>query len=227
MGSELSPKEYDQFHGVAVHYGAHYTKSTYYALFRAVVQKLRETQARRVLEVGCGSGMLAQMILDELPGIDYRGFDFSRTGVERAGRRTGEADRFFVGDARSAAPYREDYDTVVCTEVLEHIEDDLGAVRQWRPGVTCVCSVPNFPYSGHVRFFRNESEVRARYGDSLEIANIRRIAKPVLAETTWGDYLRRLRWSRNDPRKMLGLLGINRFEYLAGWFMFDGRRRAN
>lgn len=227
MGSELSAREYDRFHSVATHYGADYAKSAYYTLFRTVARELREARARRVLEVGCGSGVLAQMILDQLPGIDYRGFDFSRTGVERAGRRTGRADRFFVGDARSAESYRYDYDAVVCTEVLEHIEDDLGAMRQWRSGVTCVCSVPNFPYSGHVRFFHDESEVRARYGDLLEITKIRRIARPVLAETTWRDYLRRLRWSRDNPRKMLGLLGIKRFEYLAGWFMFAGRRRAS
>lgn len=227
MGNELSARDYDQFHSVAANYGAHYTKSAYYTLFRAVVQELRGARAGHVLEVGCGSGVLAQMILDQLPGIDYRGFDFSQTGVRRAGRRTGQADRFFVGDARSAEPYQHDCDAVVCTEVLEHIEDDLGAMRQWRSGATCVCSVPNFPYSGHVRFFRDESEVRARYGDLLEITKIRRIAKPVLAESTWRDYLRRLRWSRDNPRKMLGLLGINRFEYLAGWFMFAGHRRAN
>ncbi len=226
MGSELSAEEYDQFHGMARHYGVHYTKSTYYALFRAVVQELRKARARRVLEVGCGSGVLAQMVLDQLPAVGYRGFDFSRTGVERAGQRMGRTDLFFVGDARSAEPYQQDYDAIVCTEVLEHIEDDLGAMKNWRPGVLCVCSVPNFPYSGHVRSFRNEAEVRARYGELLEITTMRRIAKPVLAETSWGDYLRRLRWNRDSPRKMLGLLGINRFEYLAGWFMFAGRRRA-
>lgn len=227
MGGELSRAEYDDFHGVAAHYGVHYTKSVYYALFRAVVRVLRETKANHVLEVGCGSGVLAQMILDQLPDVTYRGFDFSRTGVQRARERTGRTDLFFVGDARSPASYDQPYDAIVCTEVLEHIEDDLAAMRHWRPGVTCVCSVPNFPYSGHVRFFRHEEEVRARYGQLLEITTIRRIAKPVLAETTWRDYLRRLRWSRNDPRKLAGLLGINRFENLAGWFMFAGSRRAD
>lgn len=226
MGTELSAQEYDEFHSVTKHYGVHYTKSTYYALFGAVVRELREARARRVLEVGCGSGVLAQMIFDRLPDVAYRGFDFSATGVARAHTRTGRPDLFFVGDARSPEPYRTDYDAIVCTEVLEHIEDDLGAMRHWRPGTMCVCSVPNFPYSGHVRVFREEAEVRARYGELLEITTIKRIAKPVLAETTWGDYLRRLRWSRDSPRKMLGLLGINRFEYLAGWFMFAGRRRA-
>ena len=225
MGSELSTDEYDQFHSVQAHYGVHYRKSTYYALFRSIVRELREVRAARILEVGCGSGVLAQMILEQLPDVDYRGFDFSRTGVARAGERTGRKDVFFVGDARSPAAYEYDYDAVVCTEVLEHIEDDLGAIRNWRPGTACICSVPNFPYSGHVRVFRREAEVLDRYGSLLAINKIRRVAKPVLAETTWPDYLRRLRWSRDNPRKMLGLLGINRFDFLAGWFLFAGSRR--
>ena len=85
--------------------------------------------------------------------------------------------------------------------------------------------MPNFLNAEHVRAFRREAEVRDRYDPLVAITKVRRIATPVLAETTWPDYLRRLRWSRDNPRKLLGLLGINRFDFLAGWFMFAGRRR--
>ncbi|MEO9190479.1 MAG: methyltransferase, partial [Acetobacteraceae bacterium] len=162
MGSELSSEYYDQFHGVEAHYRTHYRKSTYYPLFRSIVRELREVHATRILEVGCGSGVLAQMILEQLPAAEYRGFDFSRTAVARAGERTGRKDAFFVGDARSAAAYEYGYDAIVCTEVLEHIEDDLGAIRNWRLGVPCICSVPNFLNAEHVRAFRRESELRDR-----------------------------------------------------------------
>ncbi|MEO8715172.1 MAG: hypothetical protein ABI369_09175, partial [Acetobacteraceae bacterium] len=70
MGSELSSEYYDQFHGVQAHYGAHYRKSAYYRLFRSIVRELREVGATRILEVGCGSGVLAQMIQEQLPDYD-------------------------------------------------------------------------------------------------------------------------------------------------------------
>ncbi|MGA9868993.1 MAG: class I SAM-dependent methyltransferase [Acetobacteraceae bacterium] len=227
MTSELPAEYYDEFHGVDAHYSKNYRKSRYYALFRAILKELNDIRPSLILEVGCGSGVLAQMLQEQLPSVSYRGFDFSRTAVGRAGRRTGRQDMFFVADARSAAAYESDYDAIVCTEVLEHIEDDLDVIRNWRPGTPCICSVPNFLNDEHVRCFRHESEVCERYGDLLSISKVRRVATPVMTQTGFGDYLRRLRWSRNDPRKLAGLLGINRFNYLAGWFMFAGTRRAD
>lgn len=227
MTGELPAQYYDQFHSVEAHYSASYRKSTYYPLFRAILRELTAIRPSNVLEVGCGSGVLAQMLQERLPSARYRGFDFSRTAVARAGKRTGRQDMFFVADARSPAPYENPYDAIICTEVLEHIEDDLGVIRNWRPGTPCICSVPNFLNQEHVRCFRRESEVRERYGGLLAISKVQRIATPVLAESTLREYLRRLRWSRNDPRKLAGLLGINRFDNLAGWFMFAGRRRAD
>jgi hypothetical protein len=109
--------------------------------------------------------------------------------------------------------------------VLEHIESDLAVVELWKPGCTRVCSVPNFDFETHVRFFRSEAEVTARYGDLLEFESIERIPKSPKIGLTWQQYLRRLRWSRDDPKAFLGHLGINRFEWYGGWFVFVARRR--
>lgn len=226
-GQEAPSQYYDAFYTGDSAYNEHYTQSIYHPLFRMVVRDLRRIAPARVLEVGSGSGMLAHMIFDVLPQIQYRGFDFSSVGVARAGARTGRPDAFHVADARSPDAYRTEYDAVICTEVLEHIEDDLSVISNWRAGATCICSVPNFLYQDqHVRAFRREAEVVARYGALLEISAIRRVAKPLIQSDGLAGYLRRLRWSRNDPRKLMGLLGINRFDNLAGWFVFCGRRRS-
>ena len=226
-GQKLQSEYYDAFYAGDAAYGEHYTRSIYYPLFKLVLRELRRIAPARVLEVGSGSGMLAHMIFDELPQLQYRGFDFSRTGVQRAVARTRRPDAFHVADACLPDAYAAEYDAVVCTEVLEHIEDDLSVIGNWRAGAACICSVPNFLYKDqHVRAFRREAEVIARYGGLIEISRIRRVAKPLLQDDGIAGYLRRLRWSRNDPRKLLGLLGINRFDNLAGWFVFCGRRRS-
>src|SRR5215467_9294791 len=98
------------------------TASPYYPLFLAAVGALESCNARDVLEVGCGSGTLAQMVMAK--GINYRGFDYARTGVEKALRRNPQAN-FFRADATTDAPYAGPYDTILCCEVLEHITNDL------------------------------------------------------------------------------------------------------
>lgn len=196
--------------------------SPYYPLYRKVVELLRREGLRSVLEVGCGSGVLAEMLIAE--GLAYDGFDFSPVAVDKARTRNPEG-RFFVGDATDPASYRLSYDGVVCCEVLEHIEGDLTAIEHWKAGSICVCSIPNFDYESHVRYFRSPEQIRQRYGGLLDISQIDRVTTSPSANLTWAEYFRRVRWARNQPTRLLGIFGINRFEWYGGWFVLVGRRR--
>jgi SAM-dependent methyltransferase/peptidoglycan/xylan/chitin deacetylase (PgdA/CDA1 family) len=196
----------------------------YYPLLRKVVSCTRDHGSRSILEVGCGNGFLAEMILREYGGR-YRGFDFSPVAVRNASQRTGRHEIFFCGDALDAGSYAGDYDTIVCTEVLEHIDADLDVVRLWRGGTWCVCSVPNFDYPSHVRFFHTSEAVTARYGQLVDIRGVVKVARPLIPDRRITSYLRNLRWSRDDPSRLLGFLGIQTFDRLGGWFLFYGIRR--
>ena len=225
LRKEMPAAYYDGFHAA---HDAHAPcrRSPYYPLFKRVTKCLADANVRSLVEVGCGAGLLAELIFDAT-AIAYTGFDFSPIAVKAAGERTKRPESFFVGDARNSASYARDLDSIACCEVLEHIEDDLDVIRLWPAGAYCVCSVPNFDYESHVRYFQNEEEVRARYENLIRIEAIYRVAKPPLRGLTGVEYLRELRWARDDPRKLLGLLGINRFNNLAGWFVFAGRRPAS
>ena len=201
----------------------HYSRSLYHRLYRRVCQQLEALRSRQVLEVGCGTGAFAQCLM-ESSSIGYRGFDFSDVGVQQARSRTSCHDSFFVGDARCLESYERPYDTIVCLEVLEHVERDLDVIAKWKPGCECICSVPNFDYPTHVRWFRNEEEVVSRYGCLISIRHVERIPCPLVHGRGWSAYLRQLRWSRNNPRRMLGLLGFRSFDNFAGWFLFCGTR---
>jgi 2-polyprenyl-3-methyl-5-hydroxy-6-metoxy-1,4-benzoquinol methylase len=196
--------------------------SPYYPLYRKVLELCEREEMRSVLEVGCGSGVLAEMLI--AAGIAYAGFDFSAVAIEKAGQRN-RGGQFFVADATEPRSYDIPHQGIVCCEVLEHVEADLKTIGRWRPGAVCVCSVPNFDYPTHVRLFRSESEVRRRYGGLLDIKSIDRVAKSASANLSWRDYSRRLRWARNDPARLLGMLGINRFSWYGGWFVFAAHRR--
>ena len=145
--------------------------SPYYRLYRKVIELIRRERLSSVLEVGCGSGVLAEMLIAD--GVCYDGFDLSPIAVGKAQRRNPEG-RFFVADAADPMPYQLSYDGLVCCEVLEHIDGDLTAIEHWKSGTICVCSVPNFDYESHVRFFRSEEEIGRRYGGLLDIWRFRK-----------------------------------------------------
>jgi SAM-dependent methyltransferase len=195
--------------------------SPYYPLYRRVVGLVLTHDKRSVLEVGCGSGVLAKILIES--GLSYCGFDFSAVAVQKA-QILNPKGRFFVADATDAASYAFPHDAIVCCEVLEHIEADLDVIRLWPAGALCVCSVPNFDYESHVRFFRSEQEVHQRYDDLISIELIERIPTSARANLTWAEYFRRLRWARQQPKRVLGILGINTFSWYGGWFILVGRR---
>jgi len=205
-------------------YDLHYRHSCYYPLFRRVLRELRQRGSRRLLEVGCATGAFAHLLF-ERTDLDYRGFDLSPVAIERAINRTGRTGRFFVADATESSSYAGVYDSMVCTEVLEHIPNDLDVIKQWKAGAFCVCSVPNFDADTHERFFGREAEVRARYGNLLDITRIVRLRKPALSDISLANYLRAVRWNRYRPRRLAELLGLATFDAAGGWFVFVGTKR--
>ncbi len=200
------------------------TLARYQPLFHKVVRAIRVHGSRSILEVGCGNGFLADLLLHEYAGV-YRGFDFSPVAIDNARDRTRRPELFFRADALDACSYAGTYDTIVCTEVLEHIEADLDVIRCWRRGAWCVCSVPNFDFDSHVRFFRTAAEVTTRYGGLIDIASVIQVPRPIIPDGRISTYLRNLRWSREDSSRLLGFLGIQTFDRLGGWFLFCGTRR--
>jgi len=216
------PDFYDRMHAEV---GRGENRTRYDGLFQRINDNIQSHGSRAILEVGCGSGFLAKMILERHNNITYRGFDFSPEAIRNTGARTGRPELFSVGDALDPHSYDCEYDTIVCTEMLEHVDADVDVVRLWRDGAWCICSVPNFDWPGHVRFFNTPDEIAARYGGVIDVEAISRIARPIIPDGRISSYLRNLRWSRNNLSEFLGFLGIQTFARLGGWFLFYGNKR--
>ena len=160
---EKSAEWYDRAFEEADDYSAHYSKSSYYSSWTVIIDRIRQAGSKSILEIACGPGQLA-CALRETGLLDaYTGFDFAEKRVAAA-RRVCPEFRFEVADAFVTTLFDDvPYDTVISTEFLEHITDDIGVIRRIKPGTRLIGTVPNYPYTSHVRHFRDVAEVAERY----------------------------------------------------------------
>ena len=87
----------------------------------------------RVLDVGCGTGLLAAYVLDAMPYVRLVGVDLSERMVDVARERLGGGARLFCADAERL-PFSEGaFDVVIMNDTIHHLPDAARAVFEaWR-----------------------------------------------------------------------------------------------
>ncbi len=150
-------------------------QSDYATIWRRIVDLLYERGATGILDLGCGPGQFAEFVAAHLPGVAYTGLDFSGVAITKARKRCPqflfEKRALPTGDFANLPAF----DVVVCTEVLEHVEPDRDLLAALPAGTRVIASVPDFDAFGHLRVFRTEDKVRARYGDLLNPLSVHHV----------------------------------------------------
>ena len=165
QGRAPGPLYYDIIYKESESYRKSGEKSIYAPVWEKVISIVKERGASYILDLGCGPGQFADFIHKKIPAINYCGVDFSESAIELAKSR-GLTKYNFI---KAPLPLKDDgiyenADTVVCLEVLEHIDNDLDVIESIPSGKFIIASVPNFDSLGHIRYFNNEKEVVERYG---------------------------------------------------------------
>jgi len=132
-------------------------------------------EGANVVELGCGSGRFAELLLGHVRLSSYLGLDFAPALIEEAMERAA-APLFAVADLRTdPIPLASVY---VSLEVLEHLDDDLGLLQRLPSRSLVILSVPSFDSASHVRTFPEPGSARARYEPFLRIREEQRIDLP-------------------------------------------------
>lgn len=171
--TEATQGFYDDVYAGDSSYLEPWRKTPYAETWKAIAQLLEVHGTRSILDLGCGPGQFAECVAELLPDAAYQGVDFSEVAVNRGKVRI-PAYQFsrLVLPAESYAQFAP-FDTVICTEVLEHVDADIEVLKPIPAGTYVVFSVPNFDSFGHVRVFGSEHAVCARYGDLFRSLDVR------------------------------------------------------
>jgi len=119
--------------------------------WRSMLEWLDPKEDERILDVACGGGELSLKIAER--GCEVHGIDLSEYAINSA-KRLAEREKiacgFKVGSAEGL-PYPDGYfDKVVFSSSLEHIEDDMKALKEacrvLKPNGSVILTVPSLTY---------------------------------------------------------------------------------
>lgn len=110
----------------------------------AMLQLAGEVRDRKILDAGCGSGPLAEILVER--GAIVTGFDSSEGMINLARKRLGRNAELLVADLGQPLPFADDtFDDVVASLVFHYLEDWVAPLaemrRVLRPGGRIIMSV--------------------------------------------------------------------------------------
>lgn len=148
----------------------------------------------RVVEVGCGSGALLRELASR--GHECVGLETSPEAVDVAGQMLAVYPKARVL-AQAEQGWDESFDLLMAFEVLEHIENDHGALKEWvrwlRPGGTVILSMPanmdmwsqRDAWAGHYRRYGREDMVKLAEAAGLVVEKLECYGFPLSNLTHW------------------------------------------
>jgi SAM-dependent methyltransferase len=173
-----------------------------------VLSILKDSPPCRVLDIGCGPGAL----ISEMGQAGYDAYGVDRSAKARElGRHLQYQSPGMQLHAELDEEWKGSFDLVMSFEVIEHLQDDIGAMREWReylkPGGRIIISTPAHPsrwnaadeWAGHVRRYRRDQLVEAVEKAGFEVEKIECYGFPlanVMEVLTAPNYRRRLEAKR-------------------------------
>jgi len=117
--------------------------------YQKTADLVNRMEGRSVLDIGCGIGLQDFLISNKaVIGIDTNSVNLEEARrIEKRSLKENDGVLGFVMADLHSLPFREKFDLIVCTEVLEHLGDDAAALKavaySLKEGGSLILTVPN------------------------------------------------------------------------------------
>jgi ubiquinone/menaquinone biosynthesis C-methylase UbiE len=134
---------------------------------RNIIGQILTLAPATFLDAGCGEGFVAELLIQQLPGLELTGFDFNPDAVEIA--KAKNPGSTFITASIFDLPFDDNsFDVVGCFEVLEHQTDPRPALKELARVArnAVIISVPHEPFFCYSNVARGKNmDVRPRGSD--------------------------------------------------------------
>lgn len=175
----------------STNHNKHTTSNWFYrkhleSFYEKLSEVVEETGCTTLLDAGCGEGFVVDFLSREHPELKISGVDISEEAIEYAKSHFGDDARFRTGSVYKLPYSDKSFDAVLCSEVLEHLDDPNRAVTELKRVARdyVLITVPHEPYfqwlnnvsqwlrlgpdAGHVNFWTSntfQAFIRAHFDD--------------------------------------------------------------
>ena len=121
----------------------------YYRHVRPEIFTVVPAEAKSILDVGCGAGLLGKALKEHSPERTVTGIEMNSDAIHHARINL---DRAYHADLEAfSPPFRQgEFDCIIFADVLEHLKDPWRIARIYatylKPGGTLIASIPNVRY---------------------------------------------------------------------------------
>lgn len=118
------------------------------AFLQRVYALLEHAQPQSVLDAGCGEGFVTRFLAQQNPDLRLTGMDLSPDAVAYAQEHFGDLATFRTGSLYKLPFSDNSFDVVLCSEVLEHLDDTDRAIAELKRVARrhVLITVPREPY---------------------------------------------------------------------------------
>ena len=131
--------------------------------------------AKSFYEMGCGTGIVLMGLHEKNSALRLSGSDIYTSGLEVARERLGDSVEQLLQTDAHGIPFRKQFDAIGAFDVIEHIDDDVGAMHELlqtlKPGGGAIFIVPRHMFMWSImdqlachkrRYGRRQFDARVR-----------------------------------------------------------------
>ena len=126
-----------------------------------ILEELRKVRFENLLDVGCGTGPMIELLTVECPDRHFTGLDLTPKMIEEANKKHLPNTTFIVGDSENLPFEDASFDTVICANSFHHYPNPQrffdGVARVLRPGGVLI--LRDYTSSGLMVWLMNHIEM--------------------------------------------------------------------